>query len=715
MSMTSSDLEKQLKRSSKRLSVHDDWLQLSLRLDLSEDDSSAADGDGDRAEGGGDAAQRFAQLEAPCNAALEVVGAKPFFGIFKTLQTQQTELRNAMDAYRQQADTASEDVASGLVDTIEAKLAVAQTTQVEARAKLVLMDEKDNLADRRIKALADRPGAPSWLTDAQADLNQAETAYNMNHSKSTSAELRVLIDDVIGALDEAEVAVKKWDAGARDVEGARTRVTAALSDMEAGDDEVQRLKNELLDAIDDYDGRIETVEVKDVDAMARRVTVALGQLTLLEFTGGGAPKGSAMRTKAMTALKTDPDLLKVIAGSAEGRKAIDEMVDGLGSSVSKATDKEFLKTALMARCGIDKLEGDLTTKALPRLYKVMKDLPAAHTIENRRLKEVERHRDSGEGASWYADATDGVVLNLERTGTFRGDTEKLNNKKVSSFDTTTLHEIGHSVDARFGFMSGHARDAAYGGWDAHSIDHVVNIAGTLKVLGGGEAFYDAFPTLPRTFLAGYLKQALLGQEAEVPVAAGASADDFRTDPAIDEAKELLRTHRKNNRVPDLIRVKLIARAMKRARIKDKAKRAMLLKIVTLILENKGGDDPVKLFLDQCQVQDTPQDVDWKALADHAAVKWCQGVRMTGENNGLWDQGRKGAQKFAVGPTVYQESYKGKWVSYAVSARATGVSNYQFRADGEWFAEIYAAYYQGLLGKGHADAAWFKTDVHERTA
>src|SRR6185436_10801727 len=142
----------------------------------------------------------------------------------------------------------------------------------------------------------------------------------------------------------------------------------------------------------------------------------------------------------------------------------------IGKSAKKQPDKDFIKQALCARCGIDKLDGDLTTKALPRLYKVMKDLPASHTIDNKRLKTIERHRKSGEGASWYTDTTDTVILNMDETGNvgrvgkFRRNVEKLNKKEVKSFDTTALHEIGHAVDARFSFMTNNGKGKSYGGW-----------------------------------------------------------------------------------------------------------------------------------------------------------------------------------------------------------------------------------------------------------
>jgi hypothetical protein len=42
--------------------------------------------------------------------------------------------------------------------------------------------------------------------------------------------------------------------------------------------------------------------------------------------------------------------------------------------------------------------------------------------------------------------------------------------------------------------------------------------------------------------------------------------------------------------------------------------------------------------------------------------------------------------------IYQQSYQPVWVRYEYQARDRGVSPYQFRSPGEWFAEAYAAYY-----------------------
>ena len=66
-----------------------------------------------------------------------------------------------------------------------------------------------------------------------------------------------------------------------------------------------------------------------------------------------------------------------------------------------------------------------------------------------------------------------------------------------------------------------------------------------------------------------------------------------------------------------------------------------------------------------------------------------------------------------GPRIYQESYEGTWVSYPASKRAAKVSNYQFRAPGEWFAELYALYYLDKLKDTHPDYKWFKKEVADK--
>ena len=75
----------------------------------------------------------------------------------------------------------------------------------------------------------------------------------------------------------------------------------------------------------------------------------------------------------------------------------------------------------------------------------------------------------------------------------------------------------------------------------------------------------------------------------------------------------------------------------------------------------------------------------------------------------------------IGGRHYQVSYGTTWVSYLKAARDKKVSTYQWRAPGEWFAEVYATYYEPdgdgnpgtILDGTDPDAKqWFDDNVHE---
>ena len=67
-----------------------------------------------------------------------------------------------------------------------------------------------------------------------------------------------------------------------------------------------------------------------------------------------------------------------------------------------------------------------------------------------------------------------------------------------------------------------------------------------------------------------------------------------------------------------------------------------------------------------------------------------------------------AEKIAIKGRVYQEAYDNSWNSYLIAARKEGMTGYQFRAPGEWFSELYAAYHIGKMKPGHPAVSWIET-------
>jgi len=124
-----------------------------------------------------------------------------------------------------------------------------------------------------------------------------------------------------------------------------------------------------------------------------------------------------------------------------------------------------------------------------------------------------------------------------------------------------------------------------------------------------------------------------------------------------------------------------------------------LQFVKDTLANKDSTPPTTLPAIEGGVT---QEV-WDA-ARKKVVEWCQLVR---EGNSLWNNASL-SKTLAISGRVYQEAYFGRpWVSYEFEARSKGITGYQFRAPGEWFAELYAAYFSHRLKPAHPYAAWLK--------
>src|SRR5439155_26762195 len=75
-----------------------------------------------------------------------------------------------------------------------------------------------------------------------------------------------------------------------------------------------------------------------------------------------------------------------------------------------------------------------------------------------------------------------------------------------------------------------------------------------------------------------------------------------------------------------------------------------------------------------------------------------------QTKGVWSN-QALSEQATLGKRIYQEAYPNTWVSYLADARKRGITGYQFRAPGEWFSELYAAWKLHKLKPEHPAVAW----------
>ena len=419
-----------------------------------------------------------------------------------------------------------------------------------------------------------------------------------------------------------------------------------------------------------------------------------------------SPKATEYK-KLVADQKANPDRAKLLAAlndpaadhaafraNPEATALLDKMVKDIGTNANSPDKRDFVKAAMKVRFGLTEIGGGagdegMSSKALPRMYSLFKKLPAKHTTDNEYIDKVERVK--AKDTSTHSSTEKKIVLKAGTT-----------DSKGGRFDDTTLHEIGHGVDTKFGFMASNAKARQYGGWHDETLETVKKVAA--DDLGFFKDFESKNPPVPRELLQKYIDLVFAGGDPQTLQAQfkGAkdpnvvSADKLKQHPAVMHAAA---GKDKTKNDDDLKRDLTIAA---RKLINDaEPVRSMVSSLVEKIAFGKSVTDAVKELLATLDFTgNTPSDEDWAAMALHPAIDFASNVRLTNGSSGLWDQGDSAAKRCAVNGRVYQEAYTNDWVSYQLAARGSKVCNYQFRHRMEWFAECYSRFFLKTLDKSH---------------
>ncbi|MCB9759763.1 MAG: hypothetical protein H6739_07960 [Alphaproteobacteria bacterium] len=482
------------------------------------------------------------------------------------------------------------------------------------------------------------------------------------------------------------------------------------------------------------------------DQELRRLRVAYGdaeqyfespdpsdQETALLNGGRIVQEAKEQRSQILPLLRNDLTALKNAPG---GNALLDEMMASVNWSRPSQSDRALGREVLKARFGLETVTGKLGKKALPKLYELLGMVPDEHIAFNDMFKHLDRSQTRSDFSGLYSQREEKLTIWVQRVSgplsssvRFPQDdnvdpTSQMDNVQLPLFDHTTLHEVGHAVDKKLRFMELNGRQDQYGGWRSESRSSIADAC-------IADGLPTRFPDIPVEFLKSYLELELENGDEGAAARASyeATQQESRQRPtpeiilqtrAVARAEEIRGEYLKDGLPSSGVRVmakkacKELARLDAMRLAKEGPERLFqdtVFAVASAIIELASTPDAIRQVLGAAQayIDVTP---DWDTLAQDKTARLCNHIHAHNVG-GLWPAGQAGAEGATLGKRVYSVYAKEGGVayhSYLLNARKQMVSNYQFNAPSEWFAELYALYYTGLLPESHPARPWLDSEV-----
>ncbi|MDR3517385.1 MAG: hypothetical protein P4M00_16370 [Azospirillaceae bacterium] len=545
----------------------------------------------------------------------------------------------AVDVRQDVEDTGQvPDLSSKIRIDLEEAAGVTKKIKV-ATARVPLQAALARLEDRKapVVSIADptekRAALETLLKDAEAFLGVAkEASERFEEIGQLEHDIKTKMSTLGETVDTREIATRL--AALTDTKAGRLRgetIEALKVSFVAFHRDLKRVFEDL-DALSirSIDVVAETRELARLDQMIRAVVESLAHTPVpqdlqiaLDVMANRLGKIDPTRVedrevsqvlladgveKARNALQQARALkMREVLAQPGGVDAIDQQISDMhGTTVDR--DSEILcRAAIEVRFGKTiKIAPGLQTRKLPKLYTLLNAVPVDHVALNRSLEVIEFKTEPRDFENYYMASKKKIAFNAmdENDDLTPYQPDRGDAVNPTYYDSTTLHEVGHAVDDKAGFMEGKKGLAKYGNWKKETREAVI--------AAHGKDFFSRFTPRGAT-------------EADLTVLLTA---------VLDEAP---------------------------------------------LVKPAGPQDRLGSLRGQ-----------WNAILADPTVTACKRIVMS---QTPWYGGKVLARSITVGGRVYQESYEGQWVSYAFDEReATGVSEYQWRAPGEWFAELYAIYY-----------------------
>ncbi len=165
-----------------------------------------------------------------------------------------------------------------------------------------------------------------------------------------------------------------------------------------------------------------------------------------------------------------------------GKDDIQRRIAAMGGSSNDPDELVLCEAAMEVRFGIKvQTPEDLKKKGLPRMFDLMCKVPEwqARQVSNatgkKALKELQYGTEPTGESNYFSPSRKLVSINVDESVTekYIPDDASYDTVVTKTFDVTTLHEVGHAVDEKIGFMKNRMGDNAFGGWSTETLDSVL--------------------------------------------------------------------------------------------------------------------------------------------------------------------------------------------------------------------------------------------------
>lgn len=410
----------------------------------------------------------------------------------------------------------------------------------------------------------------------------------------------------------------------------------------------------------------------------------------------------AIEKQAQAALKAVPAMKIAVTEQAKikgkSKTEIDQYISAIGDKAETDEQKGMMIAAIKERYGVDELAGELSSNALPRLYKALALLPDNHTKLNAKLREITRSKMSD--TSLYSKGV--ININGGESGPHSSGKEKYDDgagkkMKFNKFDAHTLHEVGHSVDDACGFMDAHRSKPAYGGWAPSNSNDATNAA-----VRKFKAEWSAFGEQALAVAVGELLAGRTADKALELIKAAKKGYESVTravllkDPAVVKADEIMEEVIDDRGAVLTPEASIdLDKKFNPSSIGAMSKLDDIMVAANFCMAMRSRYMRAADLADQYEASFAAagDEKQFRKLCEKVA-KW---VRLVTDE--LWFASSGDVDAVAVDGKVYQRD-KNTWWRYDLSARKQMVKDYQFRSPAEWFAECYAVEILHGLNSGH---------------